>query len=155
MFRTAKAVVLSVLLGASAVSLAPASAQADSLYFSLGFGGPRGDVVLDDGYRPASDVRRPSWDRPPPGWDRPRPSWDRPPPYWGRPLPPPTWNRPPDNWAGPGCTPGYAVRKAYRMGLDRPFVARENGRMIVVAGVGARGREWISFGRYPGCPILR
>lgn len=134
MFKIAKAAMVSVLVGMGALTLAPASAQADSVYFSLGVGGPR----IDDGYRPVQDWR--------PGWDRPR--WDRPPPRWDRPPPPPAWDR-------PGCSAGLAIHKAYRMGLDRPFVARTNRRMIVIAGVGYGGREWINFANVPGCPVMR
>lgn len=135
MFRTVKAAVVSALLAASAISFAPASAQADSLYFSLGMGGPRGDVIIDDGYAPARDWRRPDdrWDRRDDRWERPR------------------WDRRDER----GCSPRNALRRAYRMGLDRPFVARENRRMIVVAGRGDRGREWISFAQVPGCPVIR
>lgn len=132
MFKIAKAIVISGLLGASALSFAPASAHADDLYFSLGVGDRRGDVIFDDRYAPAGDWRRPGWDRPPPRWDR----------------------RPRD-WGQSDCAPRTALRKAYRMGLDRPFIARDNRRMIVVAGVGDRGREWISFARVPGCPVIR
>jgi len=146
MFKTAKAVIVSALIGTGALALAPASAQADSLYFSLGVGGPR-DVIIDDGYRPVQDWR-PGWDRPPPPrWDRPPSRWDRPPPSWDRP-PPPEWNR-------PGCSQRLAINKAYRMGLDRPFVARTNRNMIVIAGVDGGRRTWINFANVPGCPIMR
>ncbi|WP_158553247.1 MULTISPECIES: hypothetical protein [Mesorhizobium] len=149
MFKIAKAVMVSALIGAGALTLAPVSAQADSLYFSLGVGGPRGDVIIGDDYTPVQD-----WDRPPPRWDRPPPpGWNRPPPRWDR--PPPRWDRPRPEWDRPGCSERQAIRKAYRMGLDRPFVARTNRRMIVIAGVGYGGREWISFANVPGCPVMR
>jgi len=148
MFKVAKAVMVSALIGTGALTLAPASAQADSVYFSLGVGGPR-DVIVGDDYTPVQDWG-PGWDRPPPRWDRPPPRWDRPPPRndWGRPPPPQQWDR-------PGCSARLAIRKAYGMGLDRPFVARTNRRMIVIAGVGYGGREWISFANVPGCPVMR
>jgi hypothetical protein len=133
MFSTVKTMVISALLGASALSLVPASAQADNLYFSLGIGDRRGNVIYDDRYAPAGDWRQPGWDRPPPQWDRRRPR----------------------DWAESDCAPRTALRKAYRMGLDRPFIARDNRRMIVIGGVGDRGREWISFARVPGCPVIR
>lgn len=142
MFRTVKAVMISALLGAGALSLAPASAQADSLYFSLGVGDPRGGVVIGEDYAPVREWDRRDWDRR--DWDRRdwrRPGWDRPPPR--------------ESWDRPGCSERHALRKAYRMGLDRPFIARDNRRMIVVAGVGDRGREWIRFARVPGCPVIR
>ncbi|MBX3598544.1 MAG: hypothetical protein KF874_13315 [Rhizobiaceae bacterium] len=153
MFRTVKVMVVSALLGAGAFSLAPASAHADSIYFSLGVGGPRADVFVDDGYRRANEWRRPGWDRPPPpdrGWGPPP---DR---RWGPPRD--RWGPPPGAWERRemrDCTARAAIRKAYRMGFDRPFIARDNRRIIVVAGRTERGRDWVTFARVPGCPVVR
>jgi hypothetical protein len=120
MFNQVKNVLMSAVIGMSALAAIPATAQADSLYFSFGGGNEPGRMIVDDVER----VRHRDWHRPG---------------YWGR----------------PGCTANRALRKAHRMGLRRTFIARENRRVIVVAGRGLYGRERIAFGRAPGCPVLR
>ncbi len=53
------------------------------------------------------------------------------------------------------CSPRRAVRKAYRMGLNHPYVHRIGKRRIVV-----RGNNWgypakVVFGRGGRCPVIK
>lgn len=53
-----------------------------------------------------------------------------------------------------GCSLRQAVRKAYRMGLNRPRVVRDNRRAVVVDGR-KRGRiVTVRFAQVRGCPVI-
>lgn len=54
-----------------------------------------------------------------------------------------------------GCEPRQALRKAYRLGLNRPVIVRDNRNAVVVDGR-KRGRVvTVRFAQERGCPILR
>ncbi|GGD39907.1 hypothetical protein [Aureimonas glaciei] len=54
-----------------------------------------------------------------------------------------------------GCDARQALRKAYRLGLNRPVIVRDNRRAVVVDGR-KRGRlVTIRFAQERGCPVLR
>ena len=54
-----------------------------------------------------------------------------------------------------GCEPRQALRKAYRLGLNRPVIVRDNRRAVVVDGR-KRGRVvTVRFAQARGCPILQ
>lgn len=54
------------------------------------------------------------------------------------------------------CAPRRALKKAWRMGVNRPHVSRVNGRKIVVAGFNRGHRAKVVFKRNSGhCRVLR
>ncbi|BDA85761.1 hypothetical protein Sa4125_33030 [Aureimonas sp. SA4125] len=56
---------------------------------------------------------------------------------------------------GRGCEPRRALRKAYRLGLNRPVIVRDNRNVVVVDGR-KRGRVvTVRFAQARGCPVLR
>ena len=53
-----------------------------------------------------------------------------------------------------GCSPRDALRKAYRLGLNRPAIVRDNRRAVVVDGR-KRGRiATVRFAQARGCPVI-
>jgi hypothetical protein len=54
-----------------------------------------------------------------------------------------------------GCTTGRALRKADRMGIDRPRIVSAGRRTIEIRGRDEDGdRVYVTFSRQPGCPVL-
>jgi hypothetical protein len=127
MFRKIQAAALSALLGLGALTAAPATAQADGIYFSFGGGDARGGVFIGD---------RDRYDR----FDR-HGRHDR----YGR------HHRP----RQAACTPRDAVDKAYRMGLRNVRVVDASRNTIRVVGRTRWDRQTVLFARAPHCPVIR
>lgn len=136
-----KSALLSALIGFGAIAAMPASAQAQSGGFYLGFGngnGPGIDFHFDDRGRRYERGRDNHADR-----DRGRNGW-----------------RNGDDWRERGdyreCSARDAMRKARRMGLRHPRVLAEGHRSILVEGL-TRGDRFtrVRFGRAPHCPVVR
>lgn len=125
MTHVATKALLALALSLGSLAAAPAVALADGFYFGL-----------DTGPRPM------------PGPDRG--------PYDGRYPPPPREFRDgPREFRDRGCDEREALRKAWRMGLDRPEIVRMTPRRIVVEGEGRRGRIIrVEFANAPGCPVI-
>ncbi|WEX11281.1 hypothetical protein [Chelativorans sp. AA-79] len=128
MFRTIKIAAISALLGLGTLAAAPATAQADGIYFSFGSSDARGGIHVRDHDR-----------RDRGGWGRDHRDRDR-----GR------WDR-----RDRACTPRDAVEKAHRMGLRHVQVTRANRNTIRVTGRTRHDRTSIVFARAPHCPVIR
>lgn len=117
-------VLLAVMVGAGALSIAPVAAMADGIYF---------------GFDTGPDYRRGPPPPPPPGRFYGEPN------VYERRAPPPP---------GYGCSPRQAIRQAWRMGFQDPEVVRVTPRRVVVEGEIGRRLRQVQFANVPGCPPL-
>lgn len=62
--------------------------------------------------------------------------------------------RPPPPPRGYGCSEREALRRVWRMGLERPEVVRVTPRRVVVEGEVGRRLQQLQFANVPGCPQL-
>lgn len=62
--------------------------------------------------------------------------------------------RPPPPPPGYGCSEREALRRAWRMGLDRPEIVRVTPRRVIVEGEVGRRLQQVQFANVPGCPAI-
>lgn len=62
------------------------------------------------------------------------------------------WGR---GWDRDFCSDRHAVRKAWRHGMNRPFISRHGRRFVVVDGFKHHHRDRMVFANDRGCPIVR
>ncbi len=125
MFRSLKTLAVSAALGLAGMAALPAASHAEGVYLDLN---RRGDVRIgvDGGYHDA-DYRRD----------------DR------------RWRDERGGWGRRACTPERALNKAERMGLRRVAIRDVSRRTISVSGRDRGARVVVTFGRGPGCPVVR
>jgi hypothetical protein len=124
MFSTLKAAAVSALIGISAITAVPATAQESGVYLNFGGRGDGAGIYFDDDSRVHyREDRR---------FHRSRHYRD-----WAR-----------------RCTPGRALDKAERMGVRRARVADVSRRTITVVGRSRGGRAVVTFARAPRCPVI-
>jgi hypothetical protein len=116
---------LAAVIGISGLSAAPVAALADGIYFGFDTG--------------PGDRRGPP---PPPDRFGPPGARER---FDRRPPPPPP---------GYGCSEREALRRAWRMGFDKPEIVRVTPRRVIVEGGYGRRLRQIEFANVPGCPPL-
>lgn len=124
MFTKLKAAAVSALIGITALTAVPATAQESAIHLRLGHGNSAGIYFGDNSRVHYREGRRFHRDR----------RHDR-------------------NWAR-ACTPGRALDKAERMGVRRARVADVSRRTITVVGRSYRGRAVVTFARAPRCPVI-
>jgi hypothetical protein len=124
MFSKLKAAAIAALVGITALTAVPATAQESGVYLNFGGRGDTGPGVYfgDDSRVQYREDRRYHRDRR-------------------------------DRWARE-CTPGRALDKAERMGVRRARVADVSRRTITVVGRSRGDRAVITFARAPRCPII-
>jgi hypothetical protein len=121
---------VAALLGLGSLTAVPVAALADGVYFSFG-----------DGPRYDNRPRDHEGHRPPDFYDQ------RPREYMRGDMPPPR----PRGF----CEERFALRKAWRMGLEDPQIARVTPRRVIVEGAGRHHRMvQVQFANVPGCPEL-
>ena len=124
MFSKLKAAAVSALIGITALTAVPATAQESGIYLKFGGRGDHGGVYFGDDTRVQYREGRRHYHR------------DR------------------RDYRGRWCTPGRALNKAERMGVRRARIADVSRRTITVVGRSYRGRAVVTFARAPRCPVI-
>lgn len=124
MLKVVTRALLVAMVGMGGLSAVPAVALADGIYFGFDTG---------------------------PTYHRDRDRFAPPPGVYDRHGPPPGFDR-----HGPRgeCSDREALRRAWRMGLERPEIVRVTPRRVIVEGQVGRRLRQMEFANVPGCPPL-
>ena len=124
MFNKFKAAAVSALIGITAITAVPATAEESGVYLNFGGRGDTGIYFHDDSRVQYHEDRRFHRDR------RDYRDWSR------------------------RCTPGRALDKAERLGVRRARIADVSRRTITVVGRSHGDRAVVTFARAPRCPVI-